>query len=949
MQGEPKKDYLKELKKRTIWRRIVACLAVVVAVSTGYALILPAVTMEQQAVSESKKETEADWEGTLPDALTGEWGTDLAAVAQSQVGYAESSTDTAVNDAGEACGYTRYGAWYGEEYGDWNGMFLAFCLHYAEIPEDAVKASADVSEMLKAAQEKGFYKEAGQYEPEVGDIAFLPDTQAGIVTAVSPEGVSVTAGDINGTAAVIEKAEPLGYGSMNTAASIYTENEADCPTAEENGDKLSGQNSGTSSEILDDENEIDDEAGTEGQTDTGTDTVQDSLTQNGTEQTDETSEYIEQNLKDYVLNSGYGSEEPNFTEKLLDENGQEIEKQEDEKYHIYENESYSWYISFYAPKGITAAGTYVYEMPVGITVSSETYDVTADDGTIIGQLSVDADGKIVRLQIKENTKIRLRVSFELSLDIQKDESEPPIDGVIEFEPAGQKGTVEKSGKINSDGNLEWSVTVRLPGWQGAGNNYRHWYLLDSLSGFGSKIKDGNVEITYGGRTHILYSTDNADSDDEIAYYITNDSTQGASYLYFVSRTSSHSCSESGSNRPDGLPEGWCTDWVLREDAVVNIKYTDLSFVYGKDNFASNEVRLIDQDQTTGQGTNVDSDYVRLEFPDAVSKDSLEDGAFLITVNQKALSGDNKGEIIDLSGNGPIVIHDKMSSGMVYRLGSMAITAVDEEGVEQILIQGQDYQLEISEEDDGQVMKITLLHPGKYEYRITYGVLLESVQTDDSYKNTATVEIFGKEFTDESSKQFFTSTAEEYVLSIHKTDQDDPERVVPGATYGIFSSQGELLSTVVTDENGNAQFTGKPSEGFILSDNMLYYLEETAAPEGYQVSGTRYWFYYSSSDKEIVDSLIDTARFEGFYRDSDVLEDPIPNRGYTETSVSGSDTGSVAEPIQVQDQRIWYELPETGSTGTRMYTIAGLLLTGSAVTALYREKCKKRRKKFETKK
>ena len=190
MQGEPKKDYLKELKKRTIWRRIVACLAVVVAVSTGYALILPAVTMEQQAVSESKKETEADWEATMPDALTGEWGTDLAAVAQSQIGYTESSTDTVVNDAGETCGYTRYGAWYGDEYGDWNGMFLAFCLHYAEIPEDAVKASADVSEMLKAAQEKGFYKEAGQYEPEAGDIAFLPDTQAGIVTEVSPEGRS---------------------------------------------------------------------------------------------------------------------------------------------------------------------------------------------------------------------------------------------------------------------------------------------------------------------------------------------------------------------------------------------------------------------------------------------------------------------------------------------------------------------------------------------------------------------------------------------------------------------------------------------------------------------------------------------------------------------------------------------------------------------------------------
>lgn len=938
MQGKPKKDYLKELKKRMIWRRIAACLAVVVAVSTGYALILPAVTMEQQAVSESKKETEADWEATLPDALTGEWRTDLSAVAQSQIGYTESSTDTAINDAGETCGYTRYGAWYGDEYGDWNGMFLAFCLHYAEIPEDAVKASADVSEMLKTAQKKGFYKEAGQYEPEAGDIAFLPDAQAGIVTEVTTEGVSVTAGDINGTVAVIERAEPLGYGSMNTAVSIYTENEADRQTAEENGDKLSGQNSGTSSEIMYDENEINDEAGTGVQTDTGTDTVQDSLTQNGAEQTDETSEYIEENLKEYVLKSGYGSEEPNFTEKLLDENGQEIEKQQDDKYHIYENESYSWYISFYAPKGITAAGTYVYEMPVGITVSSETYDVTADDGTIIGQLSVDADGKIVRLQVKENTKIRLRVSFELSLDIQKDESKPPIEGVIEFEPAGQEGTVEKSGEINSDGNLEWSVTVRLPGWQGSpsSSSYRHWNLEDQMGGFGPEITDGNVKITYGGQTYILHSTDHADPDDEIAYYIPSDSTQETSYLYFVSRTNTHNCSESDSDRPDGLPEDWCTDWVLQEDAVVNIMYTDLSFVYGEDGYAANQVRLRDQEDL------IDRVTVDLAFPNAVSKKSLENGAFLITVNQKALSEDNEGEIIDLSGNGPIVIHDKMSKGMVYRLGSMAITAVDEEGVEQILIQGQDYRLEISEEDDGQVMKITLLHPGKYEYRITYGVLLESVQTGDSYNNTATVEIFGKEFTAEDIKQFFTSTAEEYVLSIHKTDQDDPERVVPGAAYGIFSSQGELLSTVVTDENGDAQFTGKPSEGFILSDNMLYYLEETAAPEGYQVSGTRYWFYYSSSDNGLVDSLIDTARFEGFYRDSDVLADPIPNRGYTDTPVSGSDTSSVAEPIQVQDQRIWYELPETGSTGTRMYTIAGLLLTGSAVTALYREKCKKRR-------
>ena len=105
MQSRPIKDYFKERKKRTIWYRIVACLAVLVVMGTGYTLILPAVTMEQQAaVSDDARETEAEWEATLPGSLTGDWGTDLAAAAESQIGYSESSTDTIVNDAGEISG-----------------------------------------------------------------------------------------------------------------------------------------------------------------------------------------------------------------------------------------------------------------------------------------------------------------------------------------------------------------------------------------------------------------------------------------------------------------------------------------------------------------------------------------------------------------------------------------------------------------------------------------------------------------------------------------------------------------------------------------------------------------------------------------------------------------------------------------------------------------------------
>lgn len=467
MQGKPKKDYLKEAKKRTIWRRIVACLAVVVAVSTGYALILPAVTMEQQAVSESKKETEADWEATMPDALTGEWGTDLAAVAQSQIGYTESSTDTVVNDAGETCGYTRYGAWYGDEYGDWNGMFLAFCLHYAEIPEDAVKASADVSEMLKAAQEKGFYKEAGQYEPEAGDIAFLPDTQAGIVTEVSPEGVSVTAGDINGTVAVIEKAEPLGYGSMETAA-LYTGNEAERQPENEEGKSPSEQD-GTAAGS-DGDQPTDGEADSEVQADqtNGLDSggTSQPAGDTGEEQAggeNEAAEQAEQylDLKDYVNKRDFGNEAAAFEEKLIDANGQTIEPDGEGIYHIYEGEAYRWSINLYAPAGLPEAGTYEYPLPENIKAEGiSVQEITADDGTLIGTLEVSEDRTKVLVHIVDNTKIRVRVYFEIYLDIELDEEGVPANQEFVFIP-NEEPTVEKSHEITSEGRLSGAYGYML--------------------------------------------------------------------------------------------------------------------------------------------------------------------------------------------------------------------------------------------------------------------------------------------------------------------------------------------------------------------------------------------------------------------------------------------------------------------------------------------------------
>ena len=930
MQGKPKKDYLKEAKKRTIWRRIVACLAVVVAVSTGYALILPAVTMEQQAVSESKKETEADWEATMPDALTGEWGTDLAAVAQSQIGYTESSTDTVVNDAGETCGYTRYGAWYGDEYGDWNGMFLAFCLHYAEIPEDAVKASADVSEMLKAAQEKGFYKEAGQYEPEAGDIAFLPDTQAGIVTEVSPEGVSVTAGDINGTVAVIEKAEPLGYGSMETAA-LYTGNEAERQPENEEGKSPSEQD-GTAAGS-DGDQPTDGEADSEVQADqtNGLDSggTSQPAGDTGEEQAggeNEAAEQAEQylDLKDYVNKRDFGNEAAAFEEKLIDANGQTIEPDGEGIYHIYEGEAYRWSINLYAPAGLPEAGTYEYPLPENIKAEGiSVQEITADDGTLIGTLEVSEDRTKVLVHIVDNTKIRVRVYFEIYLDIELDEEGVPANQEFVFIP-NEEPTVEKSHEITSEGKIEWCIRIHAPGWKEGDYPSLSMYdfELDGRVGYCPDYSKAEITITQNGNTLVIPSVEEA-GDKDLAWYAANDNN-----LWFVSRKTSHTdCCGDSKEKPTGLPEEWCTDWCQTEDSVITVKYIEGKY------------------DITNAGTNItNTAYVGnesavdvIKIPGMIDKGDINNqtGEFTITVNPG---------LIDLSAQTHITVQDSMGSHLFYQGGSMSITATDEDGIEQVLTYGSDYSLEVSQ--DLHHLEINIPHPGKYIYTITYKVYVMTGGNKDGeeYINTATLNVFGREFKDESSGYEFDSGGEEYVISIRKTEQESQE-VVAGAEYGLYGSNGELMATGTTDSSGEFTFVGDPAHGFILASGQLYYIQETKAPEGYYLSDTRYWFYYDDSEENVdydnyIKNLLSAAELEGLYRETDKLIENVPNHGYTnEEIVTGSE---LAGPIEVQDQLIWYELPETGSTGTRMYTIAGLLLTGSAVTALYREKCKKRR-------
>lgn len=138
---------------------------------------------------EADLETEEDWLRTLPE-LTGNLPEDIVAVAESQVEYRESEKNYEVEGTDTIKGYTRYGQWYGNPYGDWNGMFASFCVNYAGGEDAPMDADGSLLAEKLRGTVPGLYKEQEEYEPSPGDLIFLSgenkgDSRVGIVKDVT--------------------------------------------------------------------------------------------------------------------------------------------------------------------------------------------------------------------------------------------------------------------------------------------------------------------------------------------------------------------------------------------------------------------------------------------------------------------------------------------------------------------------------------------------------------------------------------------------------------------------------------------------------------------------------------------------------------------------------------------------------------------------------------------
>ena len=132
--------------------------------------------------------------------FTGIWAEDLLTVAESQLGYAESKRNVILKND-QLLGYTRYADWYGKYYGEWDDMFVSFCLHYAEIPAEAVPQESDTAAWIQKLIQMDLYAAAGEYTSAAGDLIFWDSDddgiadKSGIVSDVSQGQIKVIAGD----------------------------------------------------------------------------------------------------------------------------------------------------------------------------------------------------------------------------------------------------------------------------------------------------------------------------------------------------------------------------------------------------------------------------------------------------------------------------------------------------------------------------------------------------------------------------------------------------------------------------------------------------------------------------------------------------------------------------------------------------------------------------------
>lgn len=409
-------------------------------------------TEETETVSESGDasadvETADDWEKTIAQVvLTGDWAKDLQAIAESQIGYKESTENYIIDETGKKCGYSRYGQWYGQPYSEWSTLFVSWCLHYAKV--ENIPEQSDCVKWIAQLKEKNIYRDAAEYVPEAGDIVLLDqnaeDDQiadyAGVITDVKDSQLTVIAGDledqVQSVTYSVHAKEVAGYVELPKNPEMMDE-----VVFEENED----------TEVQIDENN----AETEDNAD-----VQDDAEDRMMEEDSDAEDSTEKDVQIHAANS----DDINFGQYITSSSVKKLENgvwKESTTFTDGDQVQVTLEYELPAETVDNTNDTIYYQLPAGVRPIQNESGKVYHDGKFVGDYLIDTDGVIT---ITFNEEFANGEAFSGKIEFQGtlSNSEAGEGGKIKFDGKGGEITVEpqkaqydiqmkKTGSLSEDG------------------------------------------------------------------------------------------------------------------------------------------------------------------------------------------------------------------------------------------------------------------------------------------------------------------------------------------------------------------------------------------------------------------------------------------------------------------------------------------------------------------
>lgn len=419
-------------------------------------------------------ETDDDWE-KYSVGLSDNWNEALLAVAQEQLGYKESEknfqTDEALGDIIDVHHYTRYGAFYGNPYADWDVAFIAFCQHYAGIPKTEIPQRLGLEALRADMDAMGFaYLTEGEdaaYEAIPGDVVTYnkngtaDDETIGIVETVGDDSLTVISGAVEG--AVAEVTVPF----TDVTSTILV-------------DQAYGDYVG---EADDRDGSYDDEIAVQPAEEMGAVAV------------DASEDDIFNITGALDLNNEENQKKLGLTfefQKLVGD----VYVKADSGATIEEGDNVQVVVGFEAKAGTFKKGQNgnkaYYKLPYKLAESLSDKDITNDSGKKIGRMDVNTDGLVVITFSDDVTGFDYRDHFKGTFKVwgkafAKDES---TSDTITFPGDGNSFTLKKKSDIRIDKDVDSKIIVEK------GRTYfKYTIKVDSTDGTEGKTITINDQIT----------------------------------------------------------------------------------------------------------------------------------------------------------------------------------------------------------------------------------------------------------------------------------------------------------------------------------------------------------------------------------------------------------------------------------------------------------------------